>query len=128
LPPLRVLVAWDGSREAARAVHDALPLLRRAREVSVLVADPERLATKIGEKPGADLAAHLARHGLPVRVEVVKSGGRPLGEILLAQVEEERADLLVMGGYAHARLRELVLGGTTRHVLTHASVPVLLSH
>jgi nucleotide-binding universal stress UspA family protein len=128
LPPATALVAWDGSREAARAVHEALPLLRRAGSVSVAVVDPERVRVQVGPEPGADLAAHLARHGVASHVEILSSSGRRTGEALLARAEEKNADLLVMGGYGHWRLREVVLGGTTRHLLAYGSVPLLLSH
>ena len=128
MPPARMLVAWDGSREAARAVHDALPLLGRAVRVALVVIDPHGLADRVGLEPGADMAAHLARHGVEVGVESVASGRRSTGEALLARAAEWAADTLVMGGYGHWRLREFVLGGVTRHVLTHTTIPVLLSH
>jgi nucleotide-binding universal stress UspA family protein len=128
MPPAQMLVAWDGSREAARAVHDALPLLARAERVSLVVVDPQGLADRVGPEPGADMAAHLARHGVAVEVETVVSGTRSTGEALLARAAETGAGTLVMGGYGHRRLRELVLGGVTRHVLAHATIPVLLSH
>jgi nucleotide-binding universal stress UspA family protein len=128
MPPRRAIVAWDGSREAARAVHDALPLLRLAEEAIVLIVDARDLGARVGQQPGADVAAHLARHEVGARVKRVTSGKTGIGELILAQAGEEGADLLVMGGYGHSRLREVVLGGTTRHVLAHATVPVLLSH
>ncbi len=128
MPPGRALVAWDGSREAARAVHDALPLLRAAEDVVILVVDGRDLGTRVGEHPGADVAAHLARHEVRARVKGVRSGRAATAELILAQAGEERADLLVMGGYGHSRLREMMLGGVTRHVLEHTTVPVLLSH
>jgi nucleotide-binding universal stress UspA family protein len=126
--PARVMVAWDGSREATRAVHDALPFLVQAGLVEVTVVDPESLGHAVGAAPGADIAAHLARHGAQVEVAVVQNAGLPVGEVLLAQAAAGAADLLVMGGYGHWRLRELMLGGTTRHVIAHATLPVLLSH
>ena len=128
MPPERMLVAWDGSREAARAVHDALPLLGRAVRVLLVVVDPRGLADRVGPEPGADMAAHLARHGIAVEVEAVASGSRSTGETLLARAAEMGAGTLVMGGYGHLRLRELVLGGVTRHVLAHTTIPILLSH
>lgn len=128
MPPERVICAWDGSREAARAINDALPLLVRAREVSLVIIDPERLAGRVGEVPGADIGAHLARHGVEVAVKTVVSGGLDPGDVLLSTAADEAADLLVMGGYGHSRLRELILGGTTAHILKHMTVPVLFSH
>jgi nucleotide-binding universal stress UspA family protein len=117
----RVLVAWNGKREAARPAHDALPFLRAAERV-VLCA--------VGEVAGAgldDVAGMLRRHGVPVRAERVAGGDLHAGEILLARAAADRADLLVMGAYGHSRLRELVVGGATRHVLHHATLPVLFS-
>ena len=128
MPPGRAIVAWDGSREAARAVHDALPLLPGAEDVVILVVDGRDLGTRVGEHPGADVAAHLARHEVRARVKGVRSGRAATAELILAQADEERADLLVMGGYGHSRLREMLVGGVTRHVLEHAAVPVLLAH
>ncbi len=128
LPPERALCAWDGSREAARALNDALPLLARAREVAIVIIDPQTLGERVGEVPGADVAAHLARHGIPVTVKTIQSGGLDPGDVLLSTAADEAADLLVMGAYGHSRLRELILGGATAHILKHMTVPVLLSH
>ncbi len=128
MPPRRAIVAWDGSREAARAAHDALPLLRLAEEAIVLIVDARDLGARVGQQPGADVAAHLARHEVGARVKRVTGGGAGIGELLLAQAGEEGADLLVMGGYGHSRLREMLVGGVTRHVLEHATVPVLFAH
>ncbi|MFO1075395.1 MAG: universal stress protein [Geminicoccaceae bacterium] len=128
MPPKRVLLGWDGSREASRAAHDALPLLTQALAVTLLVVDPQRHADRLGEQAGADLAAHLARHGVRVEVKTVASGGLAIGDVILAQMSDEAADLLVMGGYGHSRLREFVLGGVTRRLLEHMTCPVLLAH
>ena len=124
----RIAIAWRPGANAARAVHDALPLLRQASVVDVLCVDPVPSETGHGDDPGADIARHLARHGLPVTVHVVAGSGDEPGEALLRRVRELGADLLVMGGYSRSRLREWVFGGTTRHVLGHATLPVLLSH
>lgn len=128
MPPERVLVGWDGSREAARALNDALPLLRRAREVELVIVDPQSLGDRVGEVPGADIAAHLARHGVDVTIKTVPSGGLDPGDVLLSTAADDGADLLVMGAYGHSRLRELILGGTTAHILKHMTVPVMFSH
>ena len=128
LPPKRALVAWDGSREAARAVNDALPLLTSAENVTVLVVDPGSLKGKVGAQPGADLATHLARHGLTAEVMTAASGGLGAGDVIIGQATDMGADLVVMGGYGHSRLRELVLGGATQSILDHMPVPALLSH
>lgn len=128
MPPKRVMVCWDGGREATRAVHDALPFLVAAESVTVLVVDAAGLGERIGQQPGADLAAHLARHGARVQARAVDSAGLGTGDVVLSEAADESADLLVMGGFGHSRLRELILGGVTRHLLQHMTVPVLLSH
>jgi nucleotide-binding universal stress UspA family protein len=124
----RVLVAWNGSREAARAVHDALPFLTTAGQVTLLVIDPADLPDVGAEAPGAEIAAHLARHGVAAEVKTLPSGGLPVGDVLLSAVADEGADLLVMGGYGRSRLRETILGGATHALLAQMTVPVLLSH
>jgi nucleotide-binding universal stress UspA family protein len=130
LPPRCALIAWDGSREAARAVSDALPLLQPAERVVVLVVDGRDVRGGVGQAPGVGIVAHLTRHEVSAEVKQVRGGGGGGGtaEIILAQAKEEAADLLVMGGYGHSRLREMMLGGVTRHMLEHATVPLLLSH
>jgi nucleotide-binding universal stress UspA family protein len=129
----RVLVAWDGGRESARAVNDALPLLVQAEHVVVMSVEPpvrDTARKNAGDEisKGADIALHLARHG--VKAETVRDTASPqfVGEKLLEQVERQRADLVVMGAYGHSRVKEIVLGGATRHMLKHATVPVLMSH
>lgn len=128
LPPRRVVLAWKPTREASRALHDALPLLAKATEIDVLMIDPEVAEGRHGEQPGADIARHLARHDLSVRVVALPRQEHSVGENLLRHVNEVGADLLVMGGYGHARWREVMLGGTTRTVLEGARRPVLFSH
>jgi nucleotide-binding universal stress UspA family protein len=124
----RVLIAWNGSREAARAVHDALPFLTGAGQTTLLVVDPATLVELEDTSPGMEIADHLARHGVKVEVKTTASGGLPIGDVLLSQAAEGAADLLVMGGYGHSRLRETVLGGATRQLLAQMTLPVLLSH
>ncbi len=121
-----VVVAWDFSRTAARAVADALPLLIKAKQVSVVTVSGEK--TIDSKRSGEELARHLAEHGATVVLEDVKSAGRPVGEVLESYVTSVQADLLVMGAYGHSRLREFVLGGATRSILSRQVVPVLLSH
>ena len=116
-----VLVAWNSSREATRAVHDALPLLREAKRV-ILDAVGDEAATTLEAA-----AAMLRRHGLAVQAAKLDELDGNAGEVLLAQAATHAADLLVMGAYGHARLRELVFGGATRHVLREATLPVLFS-
>lgn len=122
------VVAWDAGREATRAVNDALPILERARRVTVLAADPGRSPGHHGEEPGADIALHLSRHGIAVDVQRLPGGGLSAADAILARIADAFDDLLVMGGYGHSRLREIVLGGATRHVLEEMTVPVLMSH
>lgn len=124
----RVLIGWNARREAARAVHDALPLLRNAESVTVLAVDPLVGDDAHGEEPTADLARHLARHGLHVTARHTKSDGLDPADILLNMAADESMDLLVIGGYGHSRMREIVLGGVTRRLLQSATVPVLISH
>ena len=120
----RVLVAWNGSREAVRAVHDAMPLLTTAETVIVLSVEPWRKDALAG----ADIGAHLARHG--VNVEAKRTAGDDIGvsDMLLNAVSDLGADMIVMGAYGHSRFRELVLGGVTHQLLGSMTVPVLLSH
>jgi len=127
-PEGRVLVAWDGGREAARAMHDALPLLRQARQVEVAVFEaPHEVDTRHGPLPGADIGLWLARHGLRVEVRALRTE-TPVGEALLSHAADVGAQLIVAGGYGHTRLREAVLGGVTRTLMRSSPVPLLLSH
>ena len=122
----RVLVAWNGSREATRAVHDALPILELATTVTVLSIDPER---DTGERlPSADIALHLARHGVAAEGMSTLGLDISVGDLLLSRAADLGADLIVMGAYGHSRVREIVLGGATRTILQHMTVPVLMSH
>jgi nucleotide-binding universal stress UspA family protein len=123
----RVMVAWDASRLASRAVHDALPILQKARKVVVLAVNPEG-GDGHGDVPCADICTHLARHGVKAEAQSVYADDLSAGEMLLSRAAEEGIDLLVTGAYGHARWREIVLGGVTRHLLAHMTVPVLMSH
>jgi nucleotide-binding universal stress UspA family protein len=123
----RVLVAWDASVEATRAVTAALPILRRSALVRVVVINAEGGGDAHGEEPGADIALFLARHGVNVEVLQRKAHG-DVGEALLASATELDADLMVMGGYGHSRFREVLLGGATRSVLEKMTLPVLMMH
>lgn len=124
----RVLLAWNGRREAVRAVHDAMPLLERADWVKAVMVNPDTGAPDYGELPGSELCRHLARHGVKAESREVRARGKSDGAALLSVAEEENANLIVMGAYGHARWRELVIGGVTDHVLRHAKLPVFLSH
>lgn len=120
-----IVIAWDGGRESARAIADALPFLRAAKIVRVLTAVGKHTSQDLLD---VDVAAYLARHevkaeiGKPERIEVDAS------EWLLSRIAQDRADLLVMGAYGHNRFSELVLGGVTRRVLREMTLPVLMSH
>ena len=122
----RVLVCWDASRAAARAIGDALPLLRRAGEVHVVIVAGER--GKRHELPGADIAQHLARHGIKVEVNRVAASDVDVASVILSYAADLSADFMVMGGYGHSRLREFVLGGVTRSILASMTVPTFMSH
>jgi nucleotide-binding universal stress UspA family protein len=122
----RVMVCWDGSRNAARAVGDAMPLLRRAKAVEVVIVAGE--AAKSDELPGADIAHHLARHGLKVELQRIVSPTVDVANTILSHAADAGTDFIVMGGYGHSRMRELVLGGATRGILASMTVPTLMSH
>ena len=123
-----VIVAWDAGRLAARAANDALPILRGAKKVTVLAANPQKGAGGHGDVPGADISLHLARHGVPAEAEQRDAEDTSIGDMLLSRAADTGADLIVMGAYGHARWRELVLGGVTQHMLDHMTVPVLMTH
>jgi nucleotide-binding universal stress UspA family protein len=124
----RVLIGWNASREAARAVHDALPLIAGADSVTVLAVNPRLGLDGHGEEPGTAIARHLARHGLAVQTEHTAAPELGAGDILLNRAAELAADLLVVGAYGHSRLRETILGGVTRTLLDHMTLPVLMAH
>jgi nucleotide-binding universal stress UspA family protein len=122
----RVMVCWDGGRAAARAIADAMPLLRRAGNVDVVIVTDER--GKRDQIEGADMGAHLARHGLNVEVTRTALGDIDVADVILSRAADMSTDFIVMGGYGHSRLREFVLGGVTRSILRSMTVPVLMSH
>lgn len=124
LRPIRtVLVAWNGSREAARALREGLDLIERATRTIVLLVDPP-----VGTTLEAEVELHLTRHGVIAEVMKTESRGRGIGDVILDEANRLSADLIVMGGYGHARLREQVFGGATRDVLTAAEIPLLMAH
>ena len=122
----RVLVCWDGSRAAARATADAMPFLQKAKQVEIVIVASK--AGKNDEIPGADLGQHLARHGLKVDVKRITSPDIDVTSTILSYSADASADMIVMGGYGHSRLREFILGGVTRGILETMTVPVLMSH
>lgn len=123
-----IIVGWSGTRESARAAFDSLPLLRRAREVRVLSADPEKTHSYTRGVPDTEIATTLSRHGVKAVFEPISTGGQEAGEVLLDKVADSGAELLVMGAYGHSRISEMILGGATRTVLANMSCPVLFSH
>jgi len=122
----RIMVCWDGSRHAARAVGDALPFLLRAKAIEVVMVADEPV--KSDELPGADIAQHLARHRLNVEVNRIVVKDVDVPNAILSHAADIGADLIVMGGYGHSRLREFILGGATRGILATMTVPTLMSH
>jgi nucleotide-binding universal stress UspA family protein len=122
----KVMVCWDGSRQAARAIGDAMPLLTKAgrAEIVIIANDPG----KQDEIEGADMGQHLARHGVKVEVQRIPRGDVDVADALLSHAADSGTDLMVMGGYGHSRLREFVLGGVTRSILRSMTVPVLMAH
>jgi nucleotide-binding universal stress UspA family protein len=121
-----IAIAWDFSRPAARAVADALPLLQLAKRVRILTVVDDKVIRKSGA--AAALSKHLARHGVDAAPQDLKTGGRSIGEVFEAYVGEHKIDLLVMGGYGHSRMREFILGGATKSILTRPPSWVLMSH
>src|SRR5262245_6265222 len=120
----RIIICWDGSRPAARAIADALPFLQRAQTIEVVVVTGER--DKSGEITGTRLRAHLARHG--INVEIKKITGSDVPNTILAHATASGTDFMVLGGYGHSRLREFILGGVTRTIMRSMVVPMLMSH
>lgn len=122
----RIVIGWNGGREATRAIADAMPLLTAAEKVHLVVVPDARVQALYGEDPGADIAAHLARHGVPVTLE--QCPGEDAGAVLLERCASVGADLLVIGAMGRPRISEFILGGATRTVLDRVDIPVLLSH
>jgi nucleotide-binding universal stress UspA family protein len=122
----RVLVAWDGSHGAARAIGDAMAFLRRAKAIDIVIVSDGR--TKKDEVPGVEIGQHLARHGLAVEVRQLVAGDLDVADTILSYAADNAVDFMVMGGYGHSRLREFVLGGATRGILHTMTIPVLMAH
>ena len=123
-----IIFGWDGSREAARALKDAMPFMRRADKVHVLVVNPDSRRDAHGELPGADISTHLARHGLNVELSTEHTGAIDAANLILSRAADYGADMLVMGAFAHSRLQQTLFGGFTTTILRDMTVPVLLSH
>jgi nucleotide-binding universal stress UspA family protein len=122
----RILVAWNASREATRAVTEAMPFLQGAAEVQVVAFNPQ--GAPHGDVPGADVSLFLARHGVKVTASHERGTDIDAGNLLLSRAADLDADLMVMGAYGHSRMQELILGGATRTVLSSMTMPVLMSH
>jgi nucleotide-binding universal stress UspA family protein len=123
-----VLLCWNASREAARAATEALPILKGANQVVVLVIDAKESASGHGAEPGADVATWLSRHGVKVTVQRDVAPDSDVGSLILSRAADHDADLIVMGVYGHSRLREMVMGGASRTLLGSMTVPVLMAH
>ncbi len=123
----RVAVGWNGSADAVRAITSALPMLRAAQQVGLVVFNAASDGDLHGELPGADMALYLARHGVKVDVDARETEQDP-GEALLTYAADAGADLLVMGAYGHSRVREILLGGATRTVLRSSALPLWMAH
>jgi nucleotide-binding universal stress UspA family protein len=131
-PPSKVgttmMLCWNASRESARAASDALPLLREAEKVIVLVVDPRSSNRGHGAEPGADVAAWLSRHGVKVTVQRDVAADDDVGGVILSRAADHDVDLIVMGLYGHSRMREMVMGGASRTLLSSMTVPVFVAH
>jgi nucleotide-binding universal stress UspA family protein len=122
----KIMVCWDGSRQAARAIGDAMPLLAKAGKVEIVsIADEPGKQDKI---EGVDMGQHLTRHGLKVEIERIPRGDVDIADALLSHAADSGADVMVMGGYGHSRLRQFILGGVTRSIFRSMTIPVLMAH
>lgn len=123
----RILVAWNGSRESSRALAEGIPFLQKAKEVTVAVVAEEWVAEE-DAMMAVSAVNHLAHHGIKAALDRVKSRNSEVGAALMREAERRRADLIVMGGYGHFRLREWLLGGVTYNLMHEAPVPILVAH
>jgi nucleotide-binding universal stress UspA family protein len=127
-PVKTAVIAWDGGAKAARTVNDSIPLLQDREEVIILIINADEREGAHGGAPGADIAAHLARHGINAKIELETVTGIDINNAILNFLAESGADLLVMGAYGHSRLREKAFGGVTRSILKEMTAPVLMSN
>lgn len=126
--PKRVMVAWDASVEASKAVRDSIGLMQAADAVDAVLVDPVPTFDGHGPEPGSDLASYLARHGISATVHCLPREGRDVSETLQRSADDLGAELMVMGGYGHSRLRQRIFGGTTTNMLKDTKIPVLMAH
>jgi nucleotide-binding universal stress UspA family protein len=124
----RVVCCWDGSRVAARAINDALPFLAKAAMVDLLIVLNEKTDTDQHKIRGAEMAKHLARHDIKVQIETIPAADIDVANAILSYVADNSGTMIVMGGYGHTKLREMILGGVTRDMLESMTVPVFISH
>ena len=122
----RIMLCWDGSRSAARAVGDALPFLLQSKATEIVMVSGQ--PAKSDELPGADIGHHLARHRIKAEVKVIASPEIDIADTILSYAADQSVDLLVMGGYGHSGMREFMLGGVTRGILASMTFPTLMSH
>jgi nucleotide-binding universal stress UspA family protein len=122
-----VLVAWNGSRESARALAEALPYLHKAKATTVVVVE-DKLPAEEQASLGKDAVEHLKHHHVKATLHHARLQNHDVGKTLVAEARRLEADLIVMGGYGHSRLREFLLGGATYELLHKAPVPLLLAH
>jgi len=123
-----VIVAWDASKEAARALSDAMPFIQGAEKITIVIVDPEPDYQSFGDEPGADIAPVLARHCNDVVVDRIPSSGASVADALIKRATDASGDVIVMGGYGHAPLRESIFGGVSRDMIRQTTIPLLLSH
>ena len=124
----RVLVAWNASREAARTLKDAIPILQNADYVELLLVNPPQHAADKDKTHGKRVSSFLIQHGIKPEIQVETDNKSKAGDAIIARVSEIDADMIVMGAYGHSRLREIILGGVTRKILKQMTVPVFISH
>lgn len=124
----RVMIAWDASVEASKAVRDAIELMQAAEEVHAVLVDPVPSFDGHGPEPGADLATYLGRHGVSVAIHRLPREGKDVAELLQRVAKDMAIDLIVMGGFGHSRLRQRIFGGTTTSTIKETEVAVLMAH
>ena len=128
IPCRKGLIAWDGSKAATRAIHDALPLLEMMDKVIILIVDAEKIEHYADSQPGEELSRHLTAHGVNNSISRIPRGETSTSTVILNELSDTGADVLIMGGYGTPKLREVMLGGVTRTLFECMTVPVLMSH
>ena len=124
----KVIIAWDGEKPSSRSISEAIPILKNADEVEILLVDPIATEQEDGEAPGLDLGTYLSRHGIKLTVNVVASGGKPIADVIKDRAQYMGAELIVMGGFGHSRFRQKLFGGTTTRMMTDCEFPMLMTH